>query len=1189
VCPVVGFEVGSNQSRVRGITQVQLNCPSCSAEIKPGNKFCSSCGAAAVAACSACGKQLETGDRFCGGCGAVVSETAVAESAPLAAQPTAERRLVSVLFADLVGFTTASEDEDPEAVREFLTRYFDTCRETIELRGGTVEKFIGDAVMAVWGTPTTHEDDAERAVRTALELVEAVSRLGTGGTQPPKLRAAVLTGEAAVTIGAEGQGMVAGDLVNTASRLQSAASPGTVLVGEATFRAAQDAIAFESVGEQTLKGKALPVPAWRALRIVAGLRGTGRSERLEAPFTGRADELLLVKDLFHATWREGKARLLSVFGQGGIGKSRLVWEFVKYVDGLIDDVYWHQGRSPAYGEGITFWALGEMVRKRAGIAETDDEQTSRQKLVSTLNEWVPDAEERRWIGPSLEALLGLEDAPSVEREELFAAWRTFFERVADRGPTVMVFDDLHWSDSGLLDFIEYLLEWSRSRPIFVVTLSRPDLLERRPNWGAGQRSYTSLHLEPLQDDEMASLIHGLAPGLPERPILTRAEGVPLYAVETVRMLVDQGRLAAEEGVYHLKGDLDELAVPDSLHALIAARLDTLDHADRALLQDASVVGESFTVSALAALHGEENLEELESRLKALVRREFLRLELDPRSPERGQYQFVQGLIREVAHSTLSKADRRSRHLAAARYFELLGDDELAGLLASHYLEAYRATPEGPEADALAAQARVALRGAAERAAGLHSPEQALAYFEQALTVTRDPQAQTGLREQIGEVAFAAGRGDVARANLEQAIAWHRDQRDMPAVARTTAQLGNLLLSQGDAAAALRLLEPAQSEFSELTDDPGMARLTAELARAHAFMEDHVKAEITANQALAVAGPMGLVSVVAEALITRALAIASNDRQHEGVAILRGALDLAERNGLFNAEMRARGNLSIYLLFDDPREAFSTIRGALEQARKLGHRAQTRFHAAGSCENAIPLGEWDWVVNLASEFETDDVSAGERIGWHGALATVAAFRGNAEEAQRHIEVGRGLLAGERPSILATHGCFEALVALGMGRPEDAYREGLRAADADLLNRPNALGLAARGALWLGDPARLRLVLDRLDGLRVFGRWLEANRRTLMAGLVALEGNYDEAVPAYLDAIRRWRELDAPPYLGFCLMEFATLLGPDQPDAAAAAEEAREIFTRLNSPPMLERLERGLATSTLTTAARQLLEA
>ena len=744
-----------------------MQCPSCGTVNEAGRKFCHECGSKLAAACPSCGSTNPPGARFCGECGtkleagtpAAGAGTAVgpghatggAPGAGAAAGPVAERRLVSVLFADLVGFTSLAEGRDAETVRELLSAYFDLARDVITRHGGTVEKFIGDAVMAVWGAPVAREDDAERAVRAALEVVDAVRTLG------PEVhaRAGVVTGEAAVTLGARDQGMVAGDLVNTASRLQSVAAPGTVLVGETTQRAASGSIAFEPAGDQVLKGKEAPVPAWRALRVVAERFGRGRSDRLEAPFVGRDAELRLLKDLFHATSKERRARLVSITGQAGIGKSRLAWEFEKYVDGVVEKVLWHDGRSPAYGEGITFWALGEMVRARTGLAETDDPETTRRKVAESVAQYVPDETERRWIEPALLALLGAADAPPGGRDELFRAWRTFFERIAANSTVALVFEDLQWADPGLLDFIDHLLEWSRGVPILILTLARPDLLVRRPDWGAGRRNFLALGLEPLDADAMRELLAGLVPGLPAttaRSIIERADGIPLYAVEMVRMLVSDGRLREVDGRYEPVGELGALAVPETLQALIAARLDGLDPTDRSLLQDAAVLGQSFTLPSLAAVNGGTE-ETISARLHDLAGMELLEQLVDPRSPERGQYIFVQSLIREVAYGTLAKRDRRTRHLAAARFFESLGEDELAGALAAHYVAAYEAVPEGPEGDALAVQARLALTGAADRAVALGSPEQAMTFLTQAAAVTtergrtgRDPGATRSRRD-----------------------------------------------------------------------------------------------------------------------------------------------------------------------------------------------------------------------------------------------------------------------------------------------------------------------------------------------------------------------------------------------------------------------------------------------------------
>ncbi len=363
------------------------------------------------------------------------------------------------------------------------------------------------------------------------------------------------------------------------------------------MNAAQAAIVFEPAGEQDLKGKTAPVDAYRAVRVVAARGGQMRSEALEAPFVGREEELRLLKEQLHATTRDGRARLVSITGPAGIGKSRLTWEFEKYVDGVVETIYWHRGRSPSYGEGVTFWALGEMVRRRADLAEGDDEATTRQQI-SGCRRAVdsPIAEERSWVEHALLALLGLEPPPSGGRDVLFAAWRMFFEGIAHRGRRLSSSRTSNGPTRGMLDFIDSLLEWSKNKPLLVVTLARPELYDRRPNWGSGHRLLTAMPLDPLPEASMRELLAGLVPGLPDQAvqaILRRADGIPLYAVETVRMLVAEGRVEAVDGIYRPTSNLDELAVPETLRSLIASRLDGLDPQDRSLLQDASVIGQRF--------------------------------------------------------------------------------------------------------------------------------------------------------------------------------------------------------------------------------------------------------------------------------------------------------------------------------------------------------------------------------------------------------------------------------------------------------------------------------------------------------------------------------------------------------------------------------------------------------------------
>ncbi|MEO8229035.1 MAG: adenylate/guanylate cyclase domain-containing protein [Chloroflexota bacterium] len=1160
-------------------------CSSCGTENLPGARFCMECATPFAAPCPNCGATNPPAAKFCSECAtplAAATARASAGPAPAAAPaPTsgpavapdavAERRLVSVLFADLVGFTAYSEGRDAEEVRELQDRYFETVREIIGRYGGTVEKFIGDAVMALWGAPIAHEDDAERAVRAGLELVEAVRALGPG----IEVRVGILTGEAAVTLGATNQGMVAGDMVNTASRLQSVAPPSTVLVGETTQRAAGGAIVFEAAADQVLKGKQAPVPAWRAVRVVAQRGGVGRTETLEAPFVGRDEELRQLKDLFHATGREGRPRLVSVIGPAGIGKSRLAWEFLKYVDGLVEGVWWHDGRSPAYGEGITFWALGEMIRARAHLQETDDEPTTRAGIAAMLAEHVPDETERAWIGPALLSLLGLEsDAGS---QQLFGAWRTFFERLAATGPVVLVFEDFHHADSGLLDFVDHVMEWSRNVPILILTLSRPELLERRPDWGAGKRSFASIYLEPLSTSAMRELLAGLVPGLPAAArdaIIARADGVPLYAVETVRMLLAQGRLILEDGVYRPADDLTDLAVPETLTALISARLDELDAADRSLVADAAVLGQSFTPAAVAAVSGVDPAS-LEPRLRALVRRELLVQQVDPRSPERGQYAFVQALIREVAYNTLAKRDRKTRHLAAARFFETLDTEELAGALAGHYLAAHGYAADGPEADALAAQARVALRGAAERAVALGAHGQAIAFLEHALGVSPDAADRADLHDRARVSAMQGLSGEVAERHGLGALEARRELGDRHWIALATAayvQAIGFFGTEGDR--VLGLIRPAWEEFSDLEETPAGVALMLQMATGHNFIQDDAAALTWLERLLPIAERLDLLEETALALARLSGTLYKLDRPRESMILLRGTNELAVANGLFDVDRNTRTSLSFYEQFADPAAGLALAREGLEIAGRRGSLNYGFMMVGNSVSCALRTGEWTWASTLLDDWLSNEITGSFYLELYVDRAVLTALQGRDPSADL-AEAERLLVdfMGDPQYPSYVHWC-RAWVALTAGRLEEAREEATAAADATGYFVPISLPIAARAALWAGDVATAGVVIDRLDASVVGGEASGLDIVTLRAGLAALEGRRADAVAGYREALRGWRQLGLAFDVALAALDLAILLAPtdaEMTEAPTAIASARETLTRIGARPLLARLD------------------
>lgn len=918
-------------------------CAACGSAVRAGAKFCSECGAVVGArVCSSCGTPSERG-RFCDECGTPFADRAVSVEPAVAAPvvPAAERRVTSVLFGDLVGFTPLSESKDAEEVRELLSVYFDRCRIIVGRYGGVVEKFIGDAVMAVWGVPVAHEDDAERAVRAGLELVAAVEAMGEEvGAPGLAMRVGIVTGEVAVTVGATAEGMVAGDAVNTASRVQSAAEPARVWVDDATRSLASAAITFHDTGEHRLKGKAEPARLWAAGTVVAEVGGGQRIDGLEAPFTGRDGDLRLIKELFHGTEESHRPTLAVLDGGAGVGKSRLAWEFEKYVDGLAASVLWHRGRCRSYGDGAAFWALSEALRTRFGLLEADTGDVVAERLDAGLAEMVADRSDRDWLRPRLAVLLGADGTGSFPREDLFTAWTAFLGHLAQEDRSVvLVIDDAQHADDGLLDFLDHLLS-SVQAPIFVLALARPELLARRP--AVGGRRTSVVRLDPLGDGPMSRIIDGLVIGLPDASrtaLVARAEGIPLYAVETVRALIDRDLVVPHDGHYILSDtstlDLDSIGAPASLQALVAARLDSLAPNEKAVVRDASVLGASFTLDGLVALGADP--QKVQSVLESLRDKEIVSVQTDRFSAERGQYRFVQSVFRQVAYATQSRRDRTTRHLAAAEHLVDQPDpsDDLAVVIARHLLDASEAAQDS-DRTTLVTRACAYLERAAARARRVGAPGEAQRLVETALSSSHTEGDRARLHLSAAAAANDAGHISDSRAHAQTALDLFDQLHDPIGAGLATAALSRT--AQGNIAEAIAL---AEARWQALDGVAGAERARFELARAltgaHDSLGDRESQVHYGGQMVVLAEALRDSEAIAIALSGLGAGYATTGAHRAGVILLEGAAAIARDRDLPIALARVLVNLAAFLNAHDLNMALRYSEEAAEVARRAGLR------------------------------------------------------------------------------------------------------------------------------------------------------------------------------------------------------------------------------------------------------------
>jgi class 3 adenylate cyclase/tetratricopeptide (TPR) repeat protein len=956
--------------------------------------------------CPACGHANPSGARFCKNCGTLL----------MPEQPASreERKVVTVFFADLVGFTGRAEQLDPEDVRAMLSPYYARLRSEIERFGGTVEKFIGDAVMAVFGAPVAHEDDPERAVRAALAVRDAVQELND---QNPALdlhvRIAVNTGEAVVSLGArvtEGEGMVAGDVVNTAARLQTAAPVDGILVGETTYRATERVVEYRDCEPVEAKGKAEPIPVWEALEARARY-GVDVAQRGGAELVGRRQELEVLLEALARVERERTPQLVTLVGVPGIGKSRLVWELARAVDEDSNRfIVWRQGRSLPYGEGVAFWALAEMVKAQAGILETDSSEVAETKLRETVSDLVPDAGEAHWVETQLRRLVGVstdEERGGDRRDESFAAWRRFFEALAEQRPAVLVFEDLHWADDNLLDFVDHLVDWATDSPLLVLGTARPELLERRPGWGGGKPNATTMSLSPLSEEDTARLISSLLeetvmPAEKQALLLSRAGGNPLYAEEYARMVAGRGIAPTED-----------TPLPETVQGIVAARLDALSPDEKALIQDAAVIGKVFWGGALAAMSGLQRWT-VEEQLHALERKEFVRRDRRSSVATETEYAFRHVLVRDVAYGQVPRSTRSEKHRLAAEWIETLSSDreDRAEMLAHHYLRALEfARAAGQGVDSISERAFVALREAGDRSFALSAFRAGTDFYREALELAPEDDSEKGrLLLAYGQSLFWADWTSAKAEILEEASRRLLAAGQLAEAASAEVMVYLFHWYRGEREKAMPHFEQAARLVEEAPRSRQKADVLTDLAR-FAMLDDGDAAALElGREALSMAEEFGLEGVRARILNTLGV-VRVRLGEHGGLADIESSLEAS----VVGSPERLRGFINLGTMLDEL--------GELGRSRPLYEEGLREAERAGAA------GPVRW---LRAELFMNEYLTGR---WQDALAHAEAFLAEAETLERHymnasaywVRAPIRFARGDEPGAIA-----DAEHALSLGR-------------------------------------------------------------------------------------------------------------------------------------------------------------
>jgi class 3 adenylate cyclase/predicted ATPase len=1082
------------------------------------------------------------------------------------------------MFADLTGFTSFSETRDAEDVREMLSEYFDASRRIVDSYAGRVEKFVGDAVMALWGAPVAHEDDAERAVRAALDLVAAVTELGGRLELELRLRVGVLTGQAAVELDAVAEGMVIGDAINTASRIQSAAEPGSVLVDDVTRAVTAGAIAYEDAGTRLLKGKSEPVHTWRALRVIGAVRGVERSD-LEPPLVGRGAELRVIRRALDTLIAAPAAlQLVSVVGEPGLGKSRLAWELKKYADGLAASVRWHHGQALSFGQGAGFSALAEMVRRRAEINVKDPPSEQLSKLEALVQEEFgasdPESGERTVRG--LGRLLGLDDGREmIDLGELFSSWRLLFERLAERVPVVMVFEDLHWADQGLFDFIAHLCEWSARSQILVLVFSRPD--ERLDSLALlGDR----IDLKPLTGEDIEALVGGAVEAAPPallRSVREHAAGVPLFAVESLRMLANRGVMIAEGDAhrYRLIGEVDDLDVPPSIHALIAARLDRLGDFERQVLRGGAVLGHRFAVPGAAALAG---ISEADARslLDGLVSRQFLTVDSDPRSQARGTYAFVHRQVQRVVLGTLSKHERKARHLAAVEYLSgQAPDPDLAAILAEHLVAAFEAHPTAPDAADIRRRALRLTLDAAGRAEAVGALNEAVALFARAAEIEADERRRAEHLVRAARCAERYGNQEtIAAAHYASARELHEQAGRTREALRLHAR--ELYVYQWTRPPSA-LTGPLREVYEALRDERDSAFADAAAALASVLYADGAadEAESIAAEAVEAAEQAGAYKELGVALNLRASALIELARPVEALPVFQAALEIRERYAPSDVS-GTLGNIAItFAALGRFEEAVTAGREAMVAGERAASRVHHNLAALQLARALFSLGRWDEAVATVEQVagQTAPANRGMVIG---PPLLVAVYRGELERARAVIEEFDRYEAESGAAFESDYRSLrEVALAYLAGAPQASRGIIDRAQSGDYAEWPTWLPLAIDLIAELHDDRALRDAAAALhrDEAPQTSPIVSAQSARLDALIAARAGHGAQAASRWSAGIETAAEAGMVFDAATLRLELFEYVG-ERGGALAGLHSAIDTFSELRAAPWLERARGAL---------------